>query len=142
MNIGDTVHVENLCVFLVNLYHWTFFLSWCFCCFCPDTCCILFGLANIYKFRTSQEYKQSRRKKYTILWVRLKNTLHVFGNCGCQMTIMRPSRPVKSWIVADTSNLTSLSDHQYLILRSWYLWFWTTLDFLTLIPNFFSLFEI
>ena len=25
MNIGDTVHVENSCVFSVNLYHWTFF---------------------------------------------------------------------------------------------------------------------
>ena len=142
MNIGDTVHVENSGVFSVNIYHRTFFpflmllllLSWPSAVFC-------LAWQTIINSGLTRNVESGRKTIYYPLSQTQESLTHI-GKLWLSDDNYETFKTSKSWIMADTSNLTSLSDYQCLLFRSWSLWFWTTLDYFTLIPNYFSLFEI
>lgn len=137
--ISDIVHLESTTVFLVNLQHCTF-LSFpeIFVDFVlnPVVFCLAWkGIINsrlprmmksrVEKSILSFDSGTSIRYPY---WKVMDDNYETF-------------KINKSWIMSSTSNLTSLSD-QYLILKYWSLCFQSQLDYVTVIPNCFSLFEI
>lgn len=113
MNIGDIVHLENTCVFSVNLYCWTF-LSF------PDAPVDSVLKPAVFCLAWQVIINSGLPRNIKSLG---KNVLFFeSGKLWVSDDNHETCKTSKSWIMAGTYSLTSLTD-QSLILTSWSLCF-------------------